>query len=126
MDEKISIQGYLLATGMVNIYFEENKDTSTKDLKAIRKDLKQITKSLKVDIEKELKEAWDFFELHANNTSVSVLSFAFQLVIKNPIVRDVFLKERCFKLAKEHMFSTELEVKNSKVLVNKFYNRGIK
>jgi hypothetical protein len=121
-----SRQGYLLATGMLNIYFDENKNV-TKDLLAVRKDLKKITKSLvskNIDLKNELKKAWDFFEENSENTSVSVLSFALQLVIKNPIVLDKFLTERCWKLSKEHMFSKDNEITNSKVLVNKFYKRG--
>lgn len=124
-----SNQGYLLSTGILNIYSEDNKSTMSKELIAIRKDLKNITRSIKiegVDIREEIRIAWKHFSSSSEITSISELSFALQLVIKNPIVRDRFLTERCRKLSREHMFSKDTDVKNSKILVNEFYRTNIK
>ena len=57
-----------------------------------------------------------------NDTVISVLSFVVQLIIKNPNWnKNIKLTNLAKELSKEKMFSKEDSIRNSKILVNKFY-----
>jgi hypothetical protein len=131
MKATISERGYILATSFINIYAEDHKDTMTKDLMAIRKDLKKITIGIKnrgVNIYNELDIAWKYFNEAVGDDksyTISVLTFVFQFILKNPNRVDNFLFERTWKLNKEHLFSKDQLIDNAKQLVIKFYKESV-
>lgn len=131
MKATISERGYILATSFINIYAEDHKDTMTKDLMAIRKDLKKITLGIKnrgVNIYNELDIAWKYFNEAVGDDksyTISVLTFVFQFILKNPNRVDNFLFERTWKLNKEHLFSKDQLIDNAKQLVIKFYKESV-
>lgn len=120
-----AVRGYILATSFLNMYAEEHEIVG--DLIPIRATLNAIVNRYvnrsKVNILKEVEKTWEYFSnCVGEEYTVSVLTFCLQLIIKNPD-RDKYkmLTSLALKLNKEHLFSKDEEVRNAKLLINKFY-----
>lgn len=117
------IQGYILATSFVNMYEHEPKG----DLLFIKQCLNNITHDFctkKINVKQEVTKAWKHFEKigELKEINISSLTFVIQLVIKNPMAQKFrLMTDAAIRLNKEHIFSKDMEIINSKKVVNSFY-----
>ena len=120
-----SLQGYVLGLTFLNMY-EEDGNILDDNQKLVKQELEKIVKRLilkKHNIKKQASKAWKRLEILAGDEYVvDALTFVFHLVIKNPtIMKHKRLLELAVKGNKMFMFKKEIEIQQSKKLVNRFY-----
>jgi hypothetical protein len=122
------LQGHLVALGFLQSYADTHKLNDK--LLVIRNQLSIYTfgmcKRNKINSYNEMMRAEKYFHtLLDQDYSVSLLSFVFQLLIKNPSKDKLkVVTKLAMELSREHMFSKDDEIRNAKIIVNKFYNKG--
>jgi len=120
-----SVQGYVLGLTFLKMY-EEDKTMALNEQLLVKKELEKIAKNLilkKHNIKKQITKAWNTFTGLVNEDyAVDALTFAFHLVIKNPTIqKNKRLLTVTMEANKMFMFKKELEIQQSKKLVNRFY-----
>lgn len=127
--KKQAIQGYTMALSFLNMY-ESDGNTLTHTQKHIQLELSKIvTAHIKKHrgLFKITNQAWDKCLEITNNEAVTVdaLTFAVQMVIKNPNQhKHSKLTNLAIEANKEFFLNKKATVKVAKVVVNKFYGRG--
>jgi hypothetical protein len=123
-----AVQGYTVALSFLNMYADDGNK-----MDEIHRQLRfELTKIVTVyakkhNIRKWIDNAWDRFLEITNNdsTTVDTLSFSIQMVLKNPnISKNKILQKKALEANKMFLFKQEDTIKNAKMIVNKFYNRG--
>ena len=121
----LAVKGYIMAYGLLNMYKEEN--TMTSELAMIHFKLACMITNFakkKVKIKTIMKNGWDEFEALTNNEEkeLSVLSIVFDLIAKNPNRnKNKLLTDMCLKLRLGTAFSKDETIRDSKRIVNSFY-----
>lgn len=127
--KKQAVQGYTMALSFLNMY-ESDGNALTHTQKHIQLELSKIvTAHIKKhrDLFKITNQAWDKCLEITNNDAVTVdaLTFAVQMVIKNPNQhKHSKLTNLAIEANKEFLFKSQETIKDAKFVVNKFYGRG--
>ena len=125
-----AVQGYIIASGFLNMYKEDSGLNEKQKL--IYNYLSQLLYKYQVknnvNIEKQVKKAWDRFNslVDGVDRDISVLPFVCELIYRNPQSdKHRPLRNLTREVQKDFLFTKDDIIKDTKQLVRDFYSKSI-